>query len=347
MRCVMIGLALLLAAPAAGLRADDEGRILRNVVFGSCLNRTEHPMLDRALTLPMDLFIYMGDNIYADTEDMAVMRAKYEALAASRFHRGLLERAPILATWDDHDYGVNDGGAEYPMRRESQREFLDWLRVPEDSPRRLREGVWHAETFGPPEKRVRVILLDTRHHRSPLRRVPKEQGTPGGTAVPTDDLSSTVLGEEQWRWLEGELKKPARLRLIISSIQFAAEASGSESWANFPHEQRRMVELIRSTGAEGVLFLSGDRHWCEFSTLTEGAPYPLHDLTASSMTQKHPRGTPTANRHRSHPVTFHEANAGTLTIDWDQDDPLLILRIVDEQGNTPIEKQLRLGDLRP
>lgn len=320
---------------------------LRHIVFGSCLDKTEHPLLDRTLALPMDLFLYLGDNIYADTQDMAVMRAKYQALARSRFHRGLLERAPVMATWDDHDFGVNDGGGDYPKKREAQKEFLDWLQVPADSPQRAREGVYDARVFGPPAQAVQVILLDTRYFRSPLKRIPKDQAGVGGSAVPNDDPAATVLGEAQWRWLEEQLRTPARLRLIGSSIQFAAEASGSESWANFPREQRRLIELIRRTGAEGVLFLSGDRHWCEFSTLTREVPYPLHDLTASSMTQVHPRGTPTPNAHRSLPKTFHRPNVGTLDIDWDAADPELRLRIVDEAGAVQIEKLLRLGELRP
>ena len=336
---LLLPLLLVTAAPAE--------TPLRHIVFGSCLDKTEHPMLDRTLTLPMDLFLYLGDNIYADTEDMAVMRAKYQALANSRFHRGLLERAPVLATWDDHDFGANDGGADYPKRREAQKEFLDWLQVPADSPKRSREGVYDAHIFGPAEHSVQVILLDTRYFRSPLKRVPKSEAGVGGSAVPNDDPSATLLGEAQWRWLEEQLRQPARLRLIASSIQFAAAASGSESWANFPREQRRLIELIRRTQAEGVLVLSGDRHWCEFSTLTEDVPYPLHDLTASSMTQVHPRGTPTPNVHRSLSKTFHRPNVGTLDIDWQSADPELRLRIVDEAGAVQIEKTLRLGELRP
>ncbi|MDZ4287677.1 MAG: hypothetical protein U0984_06955 [Prosthecobacter sp.] len=101
---------------------------LKHIVFGSCLNVTEHPMLDHTLTLLMDLFIFMGDNIYADTADMAVMRAKYARLKESRFFKGLRAKASILATWDDHDYGANDGGADYSMRRESRRSFgIGWM----------------------------------------------------------------------------------------------------------------------------------------------------------------------------------------------------------------------------
>jgi alkaline phosphatase D len=320
---------------------------LQHIVFGSCLDLTEHPMLERTLTLPMDLFLFMGDNIYADTEDMAKMRAKYVALSESAFFQGLRKQAPILATWDDHDFGVNDGGADYPMRKESQKEFLDWMKEPARSLLRKQEGIYQAQTFGPAGQRTQVILLDTRYFRSPLQRVPKDQATLGGSAVPTDDLSSTVLGAAQWEWLAKVLQEPAELRLVVSSIQFAAAASGSESWANFPHEQQRLVRLIADTKAAGVLFLSGDRHWCELSALTQGVPYPLYDFTASSMTQVHKRGTPTPNANRVLPKTFHQPNVGTLDIDWRAADPTLTLRIVDEQGIPQIEKMLYLGELKP
>src|SRR5688500_5118952 len=53
--------ALGLVPGAVAAQADDP---LRHIVFGSCLDTHDHPMLDRALTLPRDLFIFMGDNIY-------------------------------------------------------------------------------------------------------------------------------------------------------------------------------------------------------------------------------------------------------------------------------------------
>ena len=55
---------------------------------------------------------------------MLVMQAKYEKLQADAGFQRLRSACPTLATWDDHDYGVNDGGAEYPKRVESQRLFV-------------------------------------------------------------------------------------------------------------------------------------------------------------------------------------------------------------------------------
>lgn len=304
-------------------------------------------MLERTLTLPMDLFVFMGDNIYADTEDMAVMRAKYDALKGSRFFQGLRSRAPILATWDDHDFGVNDGGADYPRRREAQAEFLRWLDEPANSPRRNRDGVYDARTFGPVGRRVQVILLDTRFFRSRLKRVsnPKAKLI-GGPYAPNLDAEATMLGEAQWAWLREQLRQPAEVRLIVSSIQFVAEFAGSEAWANLPREKARLLTLIKETNASGVLFVSGDRHWSELSRMPGPLGYPIYDLTASALTERHPRGTPTENKFRALPTTFHEVNVGHLHLDWDAAEPRFTWKIIDVAGQTRIEHTLPLSELQ-
>jgi alkaline phosphatase D len=320
---------------------------LKHILFGSCLDTHEHPMLERAMTLPCDLFLFMGDNVYADKGGVPMMHEKYGLLKQSRFFKGLRAKAPILATWDDHDYGVNDGGADYPHKVEAQAAFWEWLDEPADSLRRQQEGIYHSQLFGPEGQRVQVILLDTRYFRSPLKRVPKEQAMLGGAHVPDDDPSKTLLGAAQWQWLEAELRRPAELRLIVSSIQFGPEAHGGESWANLPLEKQRMSDLIGSTRAAGVIFLSGDRHWCEFSKEPGPTGYPLYDFTASAMTQKHPRGTPTTTANRFLAKTFHQANVGSLAIEWGGGETAITVEIVDEQGQTQLEHQLRLSDLQP
>jgi alkaline phosphatase D len=341
----LLGSVWLVALLPVPVRAAE---LVEHIVFGSCINQVEHPMLDRAASLPMDLFIFMGDNIYADTQDMAVMRAKYDALKASRFFRTVRDRAPILATWDDHDLGANDAGADYPKRREAKEEFLRWLDEPADSPRRRREGVYDARIFGPSGRRVQVILLDTRSFRGPLTRVPKtEQKLVGGAYIPGRDPASTMLGDAQWRWLEEELSRPAELRLIVSSIQFVSEFSGAEAWANLPHEKERMLDVLRRTRAAGVLFLSGDRHWCELSRMEGPLGYPLFDLTASALTQKHPRGTPSENKYRALPTTYHDVNVGQMRINWSVADPRITWRIVDIAGESRLEHSLRLSELQP
>jgi alkaline phosphatase D len=321
--------------PALGfisVQAADETP-LQDIVFGSCLDTHDHSMLDRTLTLPRDLFIFMGDNVYADKGGIPMMQEKYALLKSSRFFRGLKDK-PILATWDDHDFGLNDGGSEYPQKKETQAEFWNWLDEPADSLRRQQEGVYHAQSFGPVGKRVQVILLDTRYFRSSLKKVPKEKAMLGGTSVPTDDETTTILGAAQWAWLEKVLQEPAELRIVVSSIQFAPEAHGGECWANFPHEQKRLLSLLKGQTA---LVLSGDRHWCEFSK------NGVFDFTSSSMTQKHPRGTPTPNKHRIVPTTYHLPNVGFLSIDWAAQS--ITTKVIGEDGEAKIRHQAAFTEL--
>jgi len=327
---------LLASLPAFGLFSAhaEESQPLENIVFGSCLDTHDHPMLDRTLTLPRDLFIFMGDNIYADQGGIPMMQEKYALLKNSRFFRGLKNK-PILATWDDHDFGLNDGGTECPIKKEAQIEFWNWLDEPANSPRRQQEGVYHSQTFGPTGKRVQVILLDTRYFRSPMKKVAKDKAMLGGTSVPTDDESTTILGAAQWAWLAKVLQEPTELRIIVSSIQFAPEAHGGECWANFPHEQKRLLSLLKGQTA---LVLSGDRHWCEFSR------NGIFDFTSSSMTQKHPRGTPTPNRHRIEPKTYHLPNVGHLHIDWAASS--ITAKIIGVNGETEIERTLLFSNLQ-
>lgn len=322
--------------PALGMistHAVDE-KPLEHVVFGSCLDTHQHPMLDRTLTLPRDLFIFMGDNVYADKGGIPMMQEKYALLKQSSFFQGLKNK-PILATWDDHDFGLNDGGVDCPIKNEAQVEFWNWLDEPATSPRRMQQGVYHAQTFGPEGKRAQVILLDTRYFRSPLKKVPKEQAMIGGTSVPTDDETTTMLGEAQWRWLENVLREPAELRIVVSSVQFAPEAHGGECWANFPHEQQRLLSLLKGKQA---FVLSGDRHWCEFSH------NGVFDFTSSSMTQKHPRGTPTPNKHRIVPKTWHLPSVGHLRIDWPSS--TITVKVIDQEGLTRIEHSVPFSGLQ-
>jgi alkaline phosphatase D len=253
---------------------------------------------------------------------------------------------PVLAVWDDHDYGVNDAGADYPKRAESQQVFLDFFGEPKASPRRRREGIYDARVFGPAGRRVQVILLDTRYFRSPLKRA--EGGEQSwGRYVPDDDPSKTMLGDVQWAWLEEQLRVPAEVRLVVSSIQVVAEDHGWEKWANLPRERRRLFDLIRRTGAAGLLFVSGDRHLAELSMTDGGVGYPLYDLTASALNKSSQRWRPyEVNRHRVGTMNWGD-NFGLITIDWAAKDPRLSLQIRDVEGDITIQRKIPLGTLRP
>jgi len=81
------------------------------------------------------------------------------------------DSCPVLAIWDDHDYGANDAGADFPMREVSQQLFLDFWNVPLDSARRAHPGVYDSWMIGPAEHQVQILLLDTRYFCDPFRGV--------------------------------------------------------------------------------------------------------------------------------------------------------------------------------
>ena len=335
----VIAILCIMALAGCAAREVPGQKPLARIGFGSCINTQAHPMLDRTLTLPFELFILLGDNIYADTTNTAVMARKYRVRKESAWFQALRRKAPVLATWDDHDFGANDAGASYRMKAESQKLFCDFMDVPADSPRRQREGIYDAAVFGPPGRRVQVILLDTRYFRSNLATGENNVVPSGGKYIPHPDPNVTMLGAAQWAWLEEQLRVPAELRIIASSIQFISEFSGGEAWANMPREKQRMLDLLKKTRANGVLFISGDRHWAELSRLDRPGDYPLYDLTSSALTEEHKRGTPTPNRFRDGP-TYHGNNVGLINIDWRSRGPSVLLQLFDMDGKVRIEKRV-------
>ena len=341
----LFSVSCLTTVASSGLPPQD--RVVSRIAFGSCAGENlPQPIWEHVIGAKPDLFLFIGDNIYGDTEDMDVLRAKYGKLGAQPGFARLRQSVPILATWDDHDFGVNDGGVEYPMKRESQQVFLDFFGVPRESPRRTREGVYHAEVFGPAGKRLQVILLDTRYHRSALvRRPPGETGSRPYKA--TEDLNSTVLGAAQWSWLEEQLRVPADVRIIASSIQVVPEDHGWEKWMNFPHERERLFRLIRDTRATGVLFVSGDRHLAELSMMDGGVGYPLYDVTASALNRSSKGWRPyEANRHRVGTMNWGD-NFGLIEIDWDHPRKRIRLQIRDEDGDLAIQRKIYLSTIQP
>jgi len=253
------------------------------IAFGSCNKHTiKNKLWDDVMAARPDVWIWGGDIIYADTDEASEIAAMYNIQKEITGYKALCEQVEVIGTWDDHDYGLNDGGEEFTSKAASQEVFLDFMEVPEDSPRRKREGVYTSYTYDLPAGSVKILVLDTRYFRSALTSAEdmKKRYQPGTYG------EGTVLGEEQWAWLEGELKNSkADFNLLVSSIQFLSNEHGFETWGNFPHEVDKLIGIIQESGANGVIILSGDRHISEFSqVIIPGVSYPLIDFTSSGLT---------------------------------------------------------------
>lgn len=323
---------------------------LSRIGFGSCVKEDQkQPIWDAVVAAEPQQFIFLGDNIYGDTEDMAVLKAKWDTLRANPGFQKLKATCPLLGTWDDHDYGKDDAGLEYPKREESQQIFLDFFDEPQGTTRRTTPGIYDAKIFGPEGKRVQIILLDTRYFRSPLKPgKPETEPGEGRSGLYLPDLSpdATMLGEAQWAWLKEQLQVPAQVRIIASSIQAVQDDVTWEKWGNFPLERERLFRLIGTTSAEGVIIISGDRHTAEINRLDENVPYPIFDITSSSLNRPSQGFRNELGRHRVG-VMYSKENFGMITIDWSQPDPTVRMQVRDIEGKTVLQSRTPLSRLRP
>jgi alkaline phosphatase D len=311
----LIALGLVSCLALAGCRtkkaataATASRKPVTKIAFGSCSRQSLPQLLwdDIAAQKP-DVWVWLGDNIYGDSENMDTLRAKYAIQKSNPVYQQLRQSASIIGIWDDHDYGVNDGGKEYPKRKESQQVMLDFLDESANSPLRKQEGAYSAHSYGPKGQRVKVILLDARYFRDPLKKENK---------INVPDPSGDILGETQWTWLEKELtSSDADVHIIGSGIQVLPEEHVYEKWANFPTARKRLLDLLGKTKPKGALLISGDRHMAEVSkTDVPGLGYALFDITSSGLTHvSAPHDE--ANRYRVGPIVS-KLNYGLITINW-------------------------------
>lgn len=318
------------------------------IAFGSCAHQDQSlPILKQIGDLQPDYFIYLGDNIYGDTRDSAVLAGKYAQLGSNPNYQYLKSKTKVLATWDDHDYGENDAGKYYPMQNVSKSLFLRFFEEPLNSPRFEHPGIYTSYEIKRAGKKVQLILLDMRTFRSDLCLYDRQTMQKDSIFfydldyIPCSGSDSTFLGEQQWKWLEQQLQKKADLRIIASSTQFGHSYNGYESWNNFPSEKDRMIHLIQKSRANGVFFISGDVHYAELSELKVDGLYPLYDLTASGISQSWHFATPNVNRIQG-PVM--ENHFGLLTIDLRK--KRLISSIIDGQNTERIRRDIPWKDLR-
>ncbi len=324
-------------------RAPELDAVFQRIALGSCLRQDlPGPTLTAAAASAPDVMIMMGDNVYGDAvrgdASLPELREAYADLAAREDMQSLAEAAPILAVWDDHDYGFNDAGVEFAFKEYAQELFADFFQLAADDPRRARPGAYDSAVYGPEGRRVQVILLDTRYFRSPLERDETR------AYIVDPDPANTVLGDAQWAWLDEQLRVPAELRFIVSSIQIVAEGHTYERWGNFPTERQRLFDLVAETGAEGVVFLSGDRHIAALYRDEEAGPYPMVDFTVSSLTHSWRDGA--AREFGPHQVerAVGVENFGLIDIDWDAE--VLAMRVLDEAGEDLQSHQIAFAELR-
>ena len=316
---VVIVLAATLTCPDAfgegGLveAGADEARTIHRIGLAGCHRQDQPaPALWRYVQAEPDLMLCVGDNVYADTEtDIAYLHDQHAMLASLPAFQKLKSQAVFAATWDDHDYGLNNFGKDYPLRDASRRVFREFWDAAEFIPDD-RDGVYHARYFGEGDRRLQILLLDGRYNRD-------DEG----------DASDT-LGEAQWAWLAAELEKPAALRLVVNGYQFLLDRNQKmETWSKFPAAQRRLFDTLCESGAEGIVFIAGDQHYGEVSRWPGAIGYDAIEFMFSGVNQEEPHVFSTK---RVSPVAHAKHAYALMDIVWrttETDEPHVVFRAFD------------------
>ena len=299
--------------------------------FGSCIDQEfPQPIWNSIERKDVDAFMFLGDNVYGDdpSGDLKKLEQSY-LVQASKFPKWLKEKK-VISIWDDHDYGINDGGADFKNKREAQKLFLDFWDIPKDDIRHSRDGLYFNEILDIEGFKINLIVLYTRFFRSKL-------SSNKSPYIPTDNIDTTILGDEQWTWFKQVLNHDSDLILVLSSIQILATEHVFEKWDLFPHERLKMMKLLDSIETKSLI-ISGDRH--------KGGLYKkgsLIELTSSSLNKP----TTAARISRNLPIVGDSIKKQLL-----EDDKLLQNKIYNYENfglikiNTKTQKiEISLNDI--
>ncbi|HEY4651175.1 MAG TPA: alkaline phosphatase D family protein [Pontibacter sp.] len=323
---LLIPVLVLLNYTPASAQANAQTRI----AFGSCNNQREaQPLWDDVVRNRPDLWVWLGDNIYADTRDMQLMQQYYQEQLQNPGYRQLLQVCPVTGTWDDHDFASDNADKYFPHKQQSQQLFLDFIGVRKNAPVRQQEGIYRSLTLGKGKQKVKIILLDGLYHRDPYTMLL-------GLYLPNSQAD--ILGEAQWQWLEKELtNSDAQVHLIASGLQVLPTSSSYTNWSAYPQSRQRLLQLLEKTKPAIPIILSGDRHVGELSKIDlQGYSYPLYEVTSSGMTH-HREAKQGGNRYRVG-EQVGALNFGVLQINWGSKQTSVSMQIRGDEDKLYLEE---------
>lgn len=306
---------------------------INSIAFGSCNHsHLPQPMWSVIESHQPDLFIWTGDVVYADTTEVEKMRAKYQQQLDRPAYQRFIEAVPVIGVWDDHDYGINDGGKKNPIKSQGQQLFLDFLGEPKNTERRQQQGIYTSYVYGEGDNTVKVILLDTRYHR--------DQAGIG---------RADILGKAQWAWLTREIESStASVNIIVSSISVLSQQMPlAEEWNDFRWARKRLFNLIEKNNLPGVLFLTGDRHFSShLSVRVNGKKY--HEFMSSGLTHylRRKRVSQVFRFYYGDEYSYFGLNFSLLDFHWDREPMQLSFSVYDKQNNRQVFKPLSLINRR-
>ncbi len=293
--------------------------------LGSCLDQDyPQPIWQSIEKEDLSYFIFLGDNVYGDTRYGSLRKMKSAYDKQKKVLPDFLNDISIFSIWDDHDFGINDGGADYRFKRRAQELYLDFWEITKDDDRSNREGIYFSENKVFFDKKFKFIFLDTRFFRSKLKGKKSNY-------IENIEPDATILGNAQWTWLENELKSDFDFLFIFSSIQIIAKDHRFEKWSNFPNERAKLFKLLEQFNDKTILF-SGDRHRAGIY-----GKNGIIEVTSSSMNK--PGSSFTETDSYLIGKTYPQENYGVLEVLQNT----IRIKIKDIKGNTlnSIEKSYK------
>lgn len=322
--------------PPYRTRSAPAGDAAFSVAFGSCARVMEdprQPIWESVVASRPDLFFWLGDNIYGDSLYPQFLAEEYRKQRSVSGLQPLLRSVPQLATWDDHDYGLNDHDRENPIKEEALALFRAyWANPSYGEP--SNPGVYFKYAYGG----VDFFFLDGRYYRAPYDH--------------PDDGSKTMLGERQLEWLKSELRNSrSPFKVLVSGSGWTSlKGPRGDSWAAFLAERDALFAWMVQEEIEGVVLLSGDTHRGELNCIpwSEKGGYDLYEFVSSPLSQDTSSKAPVDMWE----VVIEEpytgaTNFGLLRFDLEREDPLLTFRLVNQYGMESYDAfALRASDLR-
>ena len=296
--------------------------------FGSCLHQDRSMAILKTIEKKeLDLFMFIGDNVYGDQEDgeldklIRTYKQQYNNL------ENFLKNVSTEFIWDDHDFGINDGGSNYRYKDRAKELFLETWKIPPNDPRRLRDGLYFDKMIKKNGLKVHLIFLDNRSFKSEWKLTDEFNKEGKERYVKDFDPDKTILGKKQWQWLKDKLNEDSDIKIILSSLQILSLGHGWESWDKLPLERERLFNLIDESDVSNLFILSGDRHRGGFYRFKTNDNNDIHEFTSSSLNLPIPFNTEEKGPLRIG-STYRKANFGVVRIFEDK----VVMELTSNKG---------------
>ena len=263
------------------LQTLDPSRQEVRFAFGSCMADYE-PQKDiwqQMVALHPDVIFLIGDNVYTNGLGYIAhpdfMWRRYHTTRSSLLLFRSRQLIPVVAVWDDHDYGMSNGDHTYPYKEEALSIFKTFF-ASNDNENFYMPNFGAASFFN--IYGYNFFLLDDRTFRTPKSSSPEWH-----------------FGKAQSSWLLDNLAGKDHA-FILSGDQFFGGYIPKDSFqGNHPERFGEFLADLKDTDTK-VVFLSGDRHFTEIMKVpTELLGYQTYEFTSSPMHSSYrtvPRNNP-------------------------------------------------------